>query len=136
MRQIFLSLLIFTSINAEAKKDKSDSGVEIQIKVIDKKTKKPIPTAFIKYENYTSDVNSVTGVWRGSEVYNDEGEITIFKPKLKINLQISAPGYNPHDFTYEIRRWRNKSTVKLEEQSDDEEFKKPHISFDKNTPKD
>ena len=136
MRHIFLSLLVLTSLNVEAKKPKKDAGVEVQIKVLDKETKKPIPTAFIKYENYTSEVNSVTGVWKGSEVYNNDGEVTVFKPKSTITLQVSAPKYKPQLITYEVRRWRNKTTVRLEEINAEDEFDEPHISFDPDKPKD
>ena len=68
-------VLLMWSGLAEAKKNKGDEGIEIEITVLDAETNEPIPTAVIKHAHASqpSRVNSVTGSWKDTESIDSGG---------------------------------------------------------------
>ena len=68
----------------EAKKNKGDEGIEIEITVLDAETNEPIPTAVIKHAHASQIylMNSVTGSWKDTESIDSAGEIQVFLPGI------------------------------------------------------
>ena len=109
-------VLLMWSGFAEAKKNKGDEGVEIEITVLDAETSEPIPTAVIKHihASQPSRVNSVTGSWKDTESIDSAGEIHMFLPGNSEEFSISASGYMTQVAKYDVRRRNNVIEVQLE----------------------
>lgn len=110
-----MTLLVWSSF-AEAKKNKGDEGIEIEITVLDAETNEPIPTAVIKHAHASqpSRVNSVTGSWKDTESIDSAGEIHMFLPGNSEEFSISASGYMTQVAKYDVRRRNNVIEVQLE----------------------
>ena len=109
------ALLMWSNL-ADAKKNKGDGGIEIEITVLDSETSEPIPTAVIKHAHASqpSRVNSVTGSWKDTESIDSAGEIHMFMPGNTEEFSISASGYMTQVATYDVRRRNNVIEVQLE----------------------
>ena len=117
IKQLTLGIALFTwSSFAEAKKNKGDEGIEIEITVLDAETNEPIPTAVIKHAHASqpSRVNSVTGSWKDTESIDSAGEIHMFLPGNSEEFSISASGYMTQVAKYDVRRRNNVIEVQLE----------------------
>jgi hypothetical protein len=101
---------------AEAKKNKGDGGIEIEITVLDADSKEPIPTAVVKHAHASqpSRVNSVTGSWKDTESIDSAGEIHMFLPGNTEEFSISASGYMTQVAQYDVRRRNNVIEIQLE----------------------
>ena len=140
MIRIFVLVLcsFFFSV-ADAKKRKPDEGVMVELRVLDKKTKGVVPTATIRYpsDDSFSEVNELTGIWKSTEIYLSDGSVRVFTPGTSLQLEVSAPGYVTQIVQYDIRRWRNRVEIKLEEmQIDDDDLDIPTIPFGRDQEKD
>lgn len=111
-----ISLALGWSTLAEAKKNKGDEGVEIEITVLDAETNEPIPTAVIKHAEASqpSRVNTVTGSWKDTESIDSSGEIHMFLPGSTEEFSISASGYMTQVAKYDVRRRNNVIEIQLE----------------------
>ena len=117
IKQLTLGMaLLMWSGFAEAKKNKGDEGIEIEITVLDAETNEPIPTAVIKHAHASqpSRVNSVTGSWKDTESIDSAGEIHMFLPGNSEEFSISASGYMTKVAKYDVRRRNNVIPVHLE----------------------
>ena len=112
---VAMTLLMWSGF-AEAKKNKGDDGIEIEITVLDAETSEPIPTAVIKHAHASqpSRVNSVTGSWKDTESIDSAGEIHMFLPGNSEEFSISASGYMTQVAKYDVRRRNNVIKVQLE----------------------
>ena len=112
---VAMTLLMWSGF-AEAKKNKGDEGIEIEITVLDAETSEPIPTAVIKHAHASqpSRVNSVTGSWKDTESIDSAGEIHMFLPGNSEEFSISASGYMTQVAKYDVRRRNNVIKVQLE----------------------
>ena len=115
-RMTTLAVLLVWSNVADAKKNKGDEGIEIEITVLDSETSEPIPTAVIKHAHASqpSRVNSVTGSWKDTESIDSAGEIHMFLPGNTEEFSISASGYMTQVAKYDVRRRNNVIEVQLE----------------------
>jgi len=105
------------SVNtAEAKKNKGDEGILIEITVLDADTKEPIPTAVIKHSlaSQPSKVNSVTGTWSDTESIDKNASIHKFMPGNVEEFSISASGYMTQVVKYDVRRRNNVIEIGLD----------------------
>lgn len=111
-----LSAGLSWSGDANAKKNKGDEGVEIEIIVLDAETNTPIPTAVVKHSHASqpSRVNSVTGSWKDTESIDSAGEIHMFLPGNGEEFSISASGYMTQVAKYDVRRRNNVIEIQLE----------------------
>ena len=117
IKQLTMAMtLLMWSGYAEAKKNKGDEGIEIEITVLDAETNEPIPTAVIKHAHASqpSRVNSVTGSWKDTESIDSAGEIHMFLPGNSEEFSISASGYMTQVAKYDVRRRNNVIEVQLE----------------------
>ena len=112
--KLMLLLLAFTS-NAEAKKRKKGEGVKVSITVVDHDSSEPIATAKIQHpkEEVPHRVNEVNGMWSDTEILLPEGMLQ-FTPGSTLDFEVSAPGYVTQHITYDVRRWKNNLSIKLQ----------------------
>ena len=125
-------LLLFVMGNADAKKRKDGEGVLIEITVLDKETAEPVAMAVVKHskEADSSRVNQLSGKWQAREVFDAEGEEYPFLPSNTEEFSISAPGYMPEFFSYDVRRRRNNIEIMLQKMElDTETIDQPLIPF-------
>ena len=120
MRTLIGTLMLFGAYGmfntVEAKKNKDDEGILIEITVLDAGTQEPIPTAVIKHTlaSQPSKVNSVTGTWSDTESIDKNAAIHKFLPGNVEEFSISASGYMTQVVTYDVRRRNNVIEIGLE----------------------
>ncbi len=140
IRLLLLSFFAFLYVSpADAKKRKPDEGVMVELKVTDKKTKSVVPTATIRYpsDDSYSEVNELTGIWKSAEIYLSDGSVRVFTPGTTLQLEVSAPGYVTQIVQYDIRRWRNRVVISLEEMEiNDNDLEPPSTTFGRDREKD
>jgi len=98
----------------------------------------PIPTAVVRHPNEMERhrVNSVDGSFEASVLYMPDGTELRFVPGLRLELEISAPGYMTQVLTYEVRRRRNVVRVALPAiPLDTTEVEEPTIGFGRDNPR-
>ena len=113
MKMIFL-MMAFMS-DAEAKKRKKGEGVKVSITVVDHDTNKPVATAKIQHpkEEMPHRVNEVNGMWQDTEILLPDGMLP-FTPGSSLEFEVSAPGYITQHIQYDVRRWKNNLSIKLQ----------------------
>ena len=117
IKQFGIMMLALTwSTFAEAKKNKIDEGVEIEITVLDAGTGEPIPTAVVKHAEASqpSRVNAVTGSWKDTESIDSSGAIHMFLSGNTEEFSVSASGYMTQVAKYDVRRRNNVIEIQLE----------------------
>jgi len=122
---------------ALAKKGKSGEGTAVTVRVVDD-ADRPIPTAVIRHpeESDRHRVNSVDGTWGEQRLYLPDGSELIFEPGLILQLEVSAPNFQPQVVQYQVRRRNNYFDVVLKEvEAIDSDLSAPAIGFGRDTPR-
>jgi len=132
-----LTLALAIAPPAMAKKSKADEGTPVTVRVVDA-TDRPIPTAVIRHpeESDRHRVNSVDGTWGEQRLYLPDGSEMIFEPGLILQLEVSAPNFQPQVVQYQVRRRNNYFDVVLQEIEEiDTDLAAPAIGFGRDTPR-
>lgn len=112
--KMILIMMAFMS-NAEAKKRKKGEGVKVSITVLDHDSSKPVATAKVQHpkEEMPHRVNEVNGMWQDTEILLPDGMLQ-FTPGSSLEFEVSAPGYITQHIEYDVRRWKNNVSIKLQ----------------------
>ena len=99
----------------------------------------PIAVAAIRLpeEGLLHPVNHVTGRWVGDAVYLKDGSRKPFEYRQTLDLEISAPGYQPAAVSFQIRKRKNQIKVALQPMDalvDREPEDDPVIAFGRSLP--
>ena len=97
----------------------------------------PIPTAVVRHarEMQRHRVNSADGSWQESVLYLPDGTEIHFTPGLRLELEISAPGFVTQVLTYDVKRRHNVVDVTLPPLPTDETpLEEPTIGFGRDNP--
>lgn len=130
-------MLAFLLSVALAAAPEPDGTVPVTVIVSDA-SEAPIPTAVVRHpsEMERHRVNSVDGSFEASVLYLPDGTELRFVPGLRLELEISAPGYMTQVLTYEVKRRRNVVRVTLPTiPMDQAEVEEPTIGFGRDNPR-
>ncbi|MEN0061873.1 MAG: hypothetical protein AAGA48_06950 [Myxococcota bacterium] len=107
-----LPLVVVLSSFAEAA---DPEGIPVTVRVVDE-NRNPISTAVVRHpeEKDRHRVNAKTGEWTDRVLYLPDGRELFFVKGLRLDLEVSAPGYRTERVVYEVRKRRNVFEVPLE----------------------
>jgi hypothetical protein len=115
------------------------SGGDVTVKVVvHDPAGAPIPTAVVRHprEMQRHRVNSADGSWQDSVLYMPDGSEMHFVPGMRLELEISAPGYMTQVLTYDVKKRRNLIDVTLPALVvDDSAIEEPTIGFGRDNPR-
>ncbi len=117
----------------------ADKAADLTVKVIVRDVDdKPIPTAVVRHpqEMQRHRVNSADGSWQDSVLYLPDGSELHFVAGLRLELEISAPGYMTQVLSYEVKKRRNIIDVTLPLLvTEDVPIEEPTIGFGRDNPR-
>jgi hypothetical protein len=135
VRFLIVWMCLFSPL-AFAKKDVL-AGVPVRVTVRDAQGA-PVPTAVVRHpkEADRHRVNAATGEWEASALYLPDGSDLAFAPGMRLELEVSAPGYLTQVVEHEVKKKKNRVDVVLEaidlDAPDDAE---PILEFDRDVPR-
>lgn len=90
-------------------------GTPVRVVVTDA-TGAPVPSANVRnpQEAERHPVNTLDGSWTGSYLYLPDGSEVTFTPKMNLDLEISAPGFQLAHVHYVIHKSKNVVPVVLQ----------------------
>lgn len=93
-----------------------DPGIPLTVRVIDRATGAPVPTAVVRHpqEQDRHRVNTETGESILQVLYMPDGSELVLEKGLTIDLEVSAPGYLTQSVSYTMRKRKNAFDVGLE----------------------
>lgn len=108
-------IALLGTATAEPKKARSRN---VTIMVIDAEGK-PLSEAVVRHEkaSFDSFVNSVTGMWKGREIFDSMDNAHPFRPGDVEKFTVKAPGYDSQELELKVRCLRNKHVVVLQEEA-------------------
>lgn len=116
-----------------------EEGIPVTLRVVDRETGLPIPTAVIRHpkEQERHRVNTETGTWTDSVLYLPDGSEMLFLKGMELEFEVSAPGYANQSVVFTVRKRKNVFEAPLDKMSVDMSSEDPEdimIQFGRDKP--